>query len=585
MLDAKQFKNNSIKQNKLNITTDSIQEPNNVANKDYVDSSKSIERQSIEDNNLNVLDSGYSDISLINSDGISQQPITGSGVDVYLNGKLVPSGTRSFDSGFFSPDGVIRRRKGDEMEGDDFYWKVKQSGYPTDTDDKLSYKYITNNKEYETYSPNTIFTIDEFNGSRLITLDMVDGEFTTLNYLYRYYGIEFNFNYQIGVGSGVDSGKFIFDMDDANSERFVFENIGDINTFAQTFNPIGSSLTFNINIEYVSIDGTNCLKFTRDINAHSLLELDFSNYSIIISNGTSIAQYYLGTTKYINVLRDCTNFNGKTIKNDDFTTTIDTNNESILNVSKVSMDGDYFSYSSSVSGVLPKIYLYRFDGITYNKIFEDDCSTYLNMDIADNVDGFNTYINNNRLYVRGIDNTTNENLIVFDINGDNVTYSQNLSSINGNGLNYAFSISFNDDYVYIGDVETNNGEVIIYNQNDLTLNNILSIGNSSGAFGKYLACTNDFLFISLEDTQNEYKIFDIPSLTLTQNINITEVNRITVNVDTLIIYDDVTYSIIYRLNESNTWELYNDNISGIFIDISKYRYPNYTSYSILKSLL
>ena len=263
-LDGKQFKDGTITQDKMGITTDSIQDANDAVTKEYVDNNQSIEKQSIEDNDIQTLDTAYGDGVKATNHTLSQTPVSGSGVDVYLNGGLVPVGTTNEDYGYFTgANGGYPRPKGGEREGDEFYWNSSSAKVSLDTDDSLSYKFITNGgggqvnlKSGDTFVVEDLVNVFSFNGA--------NGEYATIE-------IE-------GVDYRVYNESDILVLkDNTDTTIFTFTNLYDNTSIDQTSE-------YNITMFY---DGQGSLLFSVYYK-----NLPWKYIEKIISDEASVGDYF-----------------------------------------------------------------------------------------------------------------------------------------------------------------------------------------------------------------------------------------------------------------------------------------------------
>lgn len=145
-IKGKQISDATITQSKMNISTDSIINPTDVTNKEYVN---------------NVINSGISNLSYSSSDfNITALNTSGSspmlacnrtvtdipqgGIRVFINGIEVNVGN-GLDC-FFAPEGTgtpTPRTFGQEEQGDYLWWNCGVAPYQLETLDSIDYVYMT----------------------------------------------------------------------------------------------------------------------------------------------------------------------------------------------------------------------------------------------------------------------------------------------------------------------------------------------------------------------------------------------------------------------------------------------------------
>lgn len=145
-LNGKQLRDNTITQDKIGITTESVINNNDATTKEWVEThvDDEIEKITYSTSNLNM--AGLTTISnngpmLACDSAISSQPI--SSVRITINGMEINVGSNiePFE-GFFSPDGIIIRNSGDETIGDKFYWNTYDYTYQLDSNDVIDFIYL-----------------------------------------------------------------------------------------------------------------------------------------------------------------------------------------------------------------------------------------------------------------------------------------------------------------------------------------------------------------------------------------------------------------------------------------------------------
>ena len=270
-IKGKQIIDNSIEQEKLIILTPT--EDTDISSKSYVDDNKYNEKNSIKNKSFNSFDTNLSQTSVRISEGLDEQPVSGTSIDVYLNGQHVPIGAYENAYGYFSPtiDGSVKRINGLIREGDYLFWDVQKSKIDLTTVDELSYKYIISNNPIKTIIPNEIVFIDENNN--IYNFDGITDDIATINLFSR--------DFIIGI---VDSGgdKFVWDIGGADEHTFTsqYEN------FTFTFNNFYITITYdgiNSDGEYmfsvysvISLDDVLEIEITLNTNHDFLVETDGS---------------------------------------------------------------------------------------------------------------------------------------------------------------------------------------------------------------------------------------------------------------------------------------------------------------------
>jgi len=145
-IKGKQLSDNSITQNKLAVTTDSVINPTSVTTKEWVEYTvtSGITGLTYSSQNLNMVAS----VTIVNTGanlacntGITQIPnsivrVNVNGVEVSVGGNVSP-----YDC-FFSPNGTTVRAVGAETINDKLYWNTNITFYQLDATDKIDFIYI-----------------------------------------------------------------------------------------------------------------------------------------------------------------------------------------------------------------------------------------------------------------------------------------------------------------------------------------------------------------------------------------------------------------------------------------------------------
>ncbi|MFV2016232.1 MAG: hypothetical protein ACC656_12435 [Candidatus Heimdallarchaeota archaeon] len=239
MLKGKQIVDTTIVQEKLNL--DLPIENRDAATKQYVDDNRSIETNAYADSNL-LTNTVLNDGELASNSVVSQQPIVGTEVIVFLNGKSANINNTNNAEGYFSPDGTYKRIQGAIRKGDQLYWNPSNA-YFLDTADQLSFSYIISEQE-----------------NRIIHL--TNGESTTL--VNDQYLFDFEDEYGSTATVIVDGTSFLIEN---NGGNFVWDS-DNANGSQHSFTLVGENITITVNlVDYVIVwdgrENTNRLqKFT-----------------------------------------------------------------------------------------------------------------------------------------------------------------------------------------------------------------------------------------------------------------------------------------------------------------------------------
>lgn len=213
---GKQFANNTIEQNHLNLTTPVYSYDATI--KEYVDNnvndSKSIERES-SSNLIMLANSGSTSTYLACNIAIVDDPIFDTVVDVYLNGIQVSIGD-GYDC-YFSPDGIIKRSIADVRIADKLYWDYTVANYHLESDDVFDFKYLTNDSQIQIINLNNGDSVEITSDNNIVVLKFTGevGESATVIIT----GVSFS------VGNTVSG--FTFDIGDTNGLLHVFTYISE----------------------------------------------------------------------------------------------------------------------------------------------------------------------------------------------------------------------------------------------------------------------------------------------------------------------------------------------------------------------
>jgi hypothetical protein len=238
MIKGKQIEDKTIKQPKLNLITPIL--ASDCATKEYVDANASKEYDSKENRamtaNVTTVDGDLATDILV-----QEQPLAGTGIRVFVNGKTVPNGPDAGDWCYFSPDGNYIRPQGGVREGDALYWRGSVARMQLDTDDEIDLVFVTNT---------TTSRVIQLAGGDIINVDFDKNIFI--------------FTFTGGAGETalvlIDGTSFIVGN---VAGDFVFD-IGNVNGYLTTFTTKGEFVTVTVNTnEYdILFDGFGSLKFS-----------------------------------------------------------------------------------------------------------------------------------------------------------------------------------------------------------------------------------------------------------------------------------------------------------------------------------
>lgn len=146
-IKGKQIRDNTVTQEKMYILTETIIDPINVTNKEYVDSFVSTSLNQVGNSDADMAIVANTTIENTGAQPACSRTITDipiSMVRVLVNGveMRVGSDLAGFDC-FFSPDlGGIVRGAGEEQQGDTLYWNTDFTEFQLDPNDKIDYVYL-----------------------------------------------------------------------------------------------------------------------------------------------------------------------------------------------------------------------------------------------------------------------------------------------------------------------------------------------------------------------------------------------------------------------------------------------------------
>jgi len=145
-IKGKQLKDGALTQDKLNVTTDTVTDLSKVTTKEWSEQNvvNHIETLSYSETNLDMTalaTTVSTGTQLACNDGISDATqsmviVRVNGVDVNIGGSTDPH------DGFFSPDGIVVRTKGTEIQGDKLYWNTDTASYQLEVTDRIDFEYL-----------------------------------------------------------------------------------------------------------------------------------------------------------------------------------------------------------------------------------------------------------------------------------------------------------------------------------------------------------------------------------------------------------------------------------------------------------
>lgn len=246
-IKGKQVVDNTITQPKLNLSYPTL--PQDAATKQYVDENQSVETNSTSNKTMTA-SATVADGDAAVLTPLTDQPVSGSGVSVVVNGIKVPAGNTADDVCYFSPDGIYHRAFGNERQGDVLYWIGSLANFQLDVADTVDYNYIISNQDDRVVvlQDGDVFTHVNASRQNLFTFDGVDGDIASV----------------IIDGISFDVGNV--------SDEFVFD-IGNVNAYEHTFTVVGEQWPIIVlGIDYIIVwDGTGSLLFTVN---EELVEVD-----------------------------------------------------------------------------------------------------------------------------------------------------------------------------------------------------------------------------------------------------------------------------------------------------------------------
>lgn len=246
-IKGKQVVNNTITQPKLNLSYPVFAQ--DAATKEYVDTNQSVETNSIQNKTMPA-EVTLADDDLAVNIALTEQPVSGSGVSVIVNGIRVPSGNTDADVCYFSPDGIYKRMFGNERVDDLLYWIGSLANFQLDAADVVDFNYVISNQANRVVilQDGDVFTYTTEARQNVFTFDGINGETASI----------------IIDGTSFDVGNV--------SDEFVFD-VGNINGYEHTFTVVGETLSIVVNlVDYVIVwDGSGSLLFTVN---EELIEID-----------------------------------------------------------------------------------------------------------------------------------------------------------------------------------------------------------------------------------------------------------------------------------------------------------------------
>ena len=205
-LKGKQIKDNTVKQNNFNVTTDSISNNNDITNKDYVITKVNNSMGGIYQSKLNqnMTANNATVGEKASTDYIIEFPI--SNVMVKINGIYVNVGETK--DCYFSPDGLTIRKKGKAQKADYLYWN--NSKYDLEDDDEIDLIYLVNYDHY-VLDANSTVKLDPTYNNLVVKYTGGDGTSMTIS-------ID---DTDIIVGNS--GGSFVWDIGGSNEYTFKSE--------------------------------------------------------------------------------------------------------------------------------------------------------------------------------------------------------------------------------------------------------------------------------------------------------------------------------------------------------------------------
>ena len=229
-IGGKQIADDTIKQANLDILTNTIVNPNDATNKEYVEDhvSSIVNNLNVSNLNYNLITNDTSIDPLASDRHIIEYPI--SAVRVNINGIEVNIGGDSSPyDGYFSPNGTTIRKSGEEQKGDKLYWNTLN--YDLDSNDEADFIYMVK-YNHVTLIPSTTVLFDERYDDLVVEYIGNQGESATV--------IIDGTSFLVGVNL---SNNFVFDMGGGNEYEFT----SDYETFNVTVNTVLYDIIFDVN--------------------------------------------------------------------------------------------------------------------------------------------------------------------------------------------------------------------------------------------------------------------------------------------------------------------------------------------------